>query len=290
MVLSGKPVAEKLLSDARRSLSLSGEEVRMMVILIGDDPSSIKYVQSKRKRADELGVKFELLQFSENSNESEVLEKINDKIKQYLPHGVLIERPLPEHFDWEKIQELIPADADIDCERFDNLGRLLSGCPRFIPATVKAVFELLQFYKIDCAGKNIVILGRSNVVGMPLAVMLAQKKSWGNATVTICHTKTADIAFHTRSADIVIACAGKPNLLKSDMIKEGAVVIDVGVNVVDDKIVGDVDFEGVSKKASAITPVPGGIGLITTACLFVNLAHAVNNFSSKNKNVAKGKL
>ena len=283
MLLSGKPIAEKLLNDTKQILSSTDKKIRMMIILIGDDPSSIKYAQSKCKVAKELGVEFNLLHLSKDLDETEVFEKVNIEIKKYSPHGVLIERPIPGHIDWGRIQELIPVEADIDCERFDNLGGLLSGFPIFVPATVKAVLELLKFYEIKCSGKNVVILGRSNVIGMPLAVMLAQKKSWGDATVTICHTKTADITFYTKSADIIITCAGQPNILKGNMIKDGAIVIDVGINVVDGKIVGDANFEDVSKIASAITPVPGGIGMITTACLFSNLAFAVENFHTKQK-------
>ncbi len=222
----------------------------------------------------------------EDSSESNVLALINDLNGDDRFHGILIQLPLPKGIDSDNLLRSVRPDKDVDGFHPENIGLLAAGNPRFIPCTPKGILRILQFYNIETSGKHAVIVGRSNIVGRPMALMLSAKTDTGNATVTVCHSRTPDIAYYTRQADIVIAAAGMPSLIKGDMIKDGTVIIDVGINRVEDdskkgyKLSGDVDYESVMDKASAITPVPGGVGPMTIAMLVENTVEAAERLIS----------
>lgn len=270
-VLFGKSVCEKIYQEIAKNFQPYDGMPKLLCVVIGDDPISITYANTKGKKVQALGAHFEMLQISASETQEGIENRMRRSIKLLDPDGVIIEKPIPADKDFAKLAELIPQNADVDCQRLDSLGLLLSGTPSFVPATAGAVIEMMRFYNIDTVGKDVVIVGRSLTVGMPLAVMLMSKSECGNATVTVCHSCTADIAKHTRNAEIIIVAAGKPKLLVADMISEGATVIDVGTNYVGDRLVGDVDFDDISRKASAASPVPGGVGPVTTAVLIRNL-------------------
>ncbi len=279
--LSGKKVAERLYGEIMDFLSRSDESPRLLSVVIGDDPAAVSYVRAKGRKAQALGAEFKVLELPGNVGQDEAERALRSKIKSWNPTGVVIERPVPPQINFPKLSELIPPAADVDCQRMDSLGRLMLGKPAYIPATAGAVMEILKHYEIQTSGKDVVVIGRSLTVGLPLSVLLVQKSDGANATVTICHSKTLDLAAHTRRADILVVAAGKPGLVTADMVRRGAVVIDVGTNYVDGKLVGDVDYEGVSEKASAITPVPGGVGPVTTAYLMYNLVKALRERNKK---------
>ncbi len=273
-ILYGKSVCEKIYQELTRDLQPFDEMPKLLSIVIGDDPVSITYARAKGKKVEALGAHFELLHISASESQEEIENRIRKSIKSLDPDGVIIEKPIPADKEFAKLSALIPKNADVDCQRLDSLGLLLSGNPLFVPATAGAVIEMLRFYNIDTFGKDVVIVGRSMTVGLPLAVMLLSKSECANATVTVCHSCTADIAKHTRNAEIVVVAAGKPKLLTADMISEGATVIDVGTNYVGDKLVGDVYFDGISQKAYAASPVPGGVGPMTITMLMKNTVMA----------------
>ena len=228
----------------------------------------------------------ETFRMGEDSSESNVLALINDLNGDDRFHGILIQLPLPKGIDSDNLLRSVRPDKDVDGFHPENIGLLAAGNPRFIPCTPKGILRILQFYNIETSGKHAVIVGRSNIVGRPMALMLSAKTDTGNATVTVCHSRTPDIAYYTRQADIVIAAAGMPSLIKGDMIKDGTVIIDVGINRVEDdskkgyKLSGDVDYESVMDKASAITPVPGGVGPMTIAMLVENTVEAAERLIS----------
>lgn len=273
-VLKGKPVAEKLYEESRIIAEKYKGVPKLLSVMIGGDEASKQYVRSKSKKLSALGFEFELLELPDEITENEAQEKIGDAIESLNPDGIMIERPVPKHMDFWQLAELIPPISDIDCQRYDSLGRLMAGNPIFVPATAGAVVELLRFYGIKTAGKRITLIGRSLTVGLPLSVMLLWKNDYGNATLTVCHSRTKELQNSLKNAEIIISAAGKAGLIKQEMVSDGVIVIDVGINFVNGKLVGDVDFEGVSMKAAAITPVPGGVGAVTTAYLIKNLAKA----------------
>ncbi len=274
-ILSGKKVAEAIFQDILKKIPLLDEAPKLLSIIIGDDPAAAGYARAKGRKASALGADFKILEFSPDKSQREIERQIRSEIRTWDPDGIILEKPVPAKFDFDALVDLIPPAADIDCQRFDNLGKLLAGKPRFFPATPKAVVEILKFYKIPTEGKHTVIIGRSLTVGLPLSIMLVGKnKPVGNATVTVCHSKTPNLTEHTLSADIIVLAAGRPGLLTADMVTEKSVVIDVGTTYVGNKLHGDADFESVSQKVAAITPVPGGVGPVTTASLFQNLLDA----------------
>jgi len=274
-ILLGKEVCEKLHEEISREARSFEDAPKLLAIVVGDDPSCLCFVNSKGRKAEALGAHFECLNLDASLSQKEIEEEIRKTIKRLNPDGVILERPFPKHIDFTKLTELIPPCADVDCQRMDNMGRLLSGAPRHIPATAGAVLEILKFYDIHTAGKEVVVIGRSQTVGLPLSVLLLAKGKFADATVTVCHSKTNNLEKHTRKADILVAAVGQPKLVSADMVSEEAVIIDVGTTYVDGKLTGDVDFDSVSKKVSAITPVPGGVGPVTTAVLLRNLINAV---------------
>jgi methylenetetrahydrofolate dehydrogenase (NADP+)/methenyltetrahydrofolate cyclohydrolase len=250
----------------------------LAVILVGDDPASLSYVTAKEKALTEAGMESRDIRLPADTSEKALLAIISDLNRNEQVHGILVQLPLPKHINEAKvINEIIP-EKDVDCFHPVSVGNMMLNKPGFLPCTPHGVLKLLQEYNIPISGTHVVIVGRSNIVGKPLANLLIRKEL--NATVTICHTGTYDIAHHTRQADIIIAAAGMPALIKPDMIKENAVVIDVGVNRVSDpslkkgyRLCGDVDPEA-AQKASFITPVPGGVGPMTIAMLLQNVVEA----------------
>ena len=251
------------------------------VILVGDDAASISYVKSKEKGAAEIGIKEDTIRLPVDISQAKLIELLEKLNQDPAIDGILVQLPLSPHMDTEKVMSHISPDKDIDGCHPTNLGKLLRGQECFLPCTPHGVQELLVRSGNNPSGKHVVVCGRSNLVGKPLAVILMQKKPYANATVTVVHTGTRDIAAFTRQADIVVTAMGKAGCITADMIKEGAVVIDVGINRVQDsnrdsgyRLAGDVDFDSVKKKASAITPVPGGVGPMTVTMLLQNVIEA----------------
>ena len=278
-LLQGKPVAEVLLIKLRVrivELALGGTVPNLAAILIGDDPASQVYVRNKGKAFEKLDCKSQTYNLSTDTNEKEILDLIDKLNHDVDVHGILVQLPLPKSLDSQKILHAVSPDKDVDGFHPYNLGSLLEGNPAFIPCTPNGVLEMLKYYNIPVEGRHAVIVGRSNIVGKPMFALLAQKFEMGNATVTICHTRTQDLMAHTKRADILIAAAGSPNMITGEMIKEGADIIDVGINRMDDdsdkgyKLVGDVDTDSVMGIAHSVTPVPGGVGPMTITMLLYN--------------------
>ncbi len=247
----------------------------LATVLVGEDEASKVYVGAKEKTCKELGIYSERIDLSAKTNETDLLsliEKLNNNPKI---HGILVQLPLPKNINETKVLYAIEPRKDVDAFHPVNVGKLMLGVPDYLPCTPHGIQQLLIRSGIETDGAEVVVVGRSNIVGKPIANMLIQRNKKGaNATVTICHTGTRDIASHTRRADILIVAAGKPKTITADMVKEGVVVIDVGVNRLETGLVGDVDFEPVKEKAKAITPVPGGVGPMTIAMLMYNTVQA----------------
>ena len=246
----------------------------LATILVGEDEASKVYVGQKDKACKELSLHSERINLPGNTTEADLLGLIEKLNKESKIHGILVQLPLPKHINETNVLYAIDPKKDVDGFHPVNVGKLMLGEPDFIPCTPHGIQQLLIRSGIETSGAEAVVVGRSNIVGKPIANMLLQKKKGANATVTICHTGTKDIASHTRRADILIVAAGKPKTITADMVKEGAVVIDVGVNRLPTGLVGDVDFETVREKAKAITPVPGGVGPMTIAMLMYNTVQA----------------
>ncbi len=249
----------------------------LAVVLVGDDRASAIYVRNKRRACDRVGMFSQSFELPFETTEAEVLKLVDKLNRDPKSHGVLIQLPLPSHINEKIVIQVLDPAKDVDGLHPHNVGLLVQGRPDFVPGTPAGIQQLLLRNGYDPAGKNVVICGRSDIVGKPLAILLMQRQDGANATVTVCHTRTKDLPSITRRGDILVAATGQPKMITADMVKEGAVVIDVGINRVEDSsrkngyyLVGDVDFEAVSKKAAAITPVPGGVGPMTIAMLLVN--------------------
>jgi methylenetetrahydrofolate dehydrogenase (NADP+)/methenyltetrahydrofolate cyclohydrolase len=283
-IISGNQVAAEIREELKgrvASLKAKGVTPTLAVVLVGEDPASISYVTAKAKGAEEIGMHEETIRLPANTSEEEVLKIVDKLNKDPKFHGILVQLPVPKQVNTDKVINYISPEKDVDGFHPVNVGKLLRGEPCPLPCTPHGVQELLVRSGNDPAGKHVVICGRSNIVGKPLIGILIQKAKGANATVTLCHTGTKDMAYFTRQADIVVAAMGRPNAITADMIRDGAVVIDVGVNRVEDKtkekgfrLAGDVDFEKVKEKASAITPVPGGVGPMTVTMLLQNTVEA----------------
>ena len=282
-ILSGKIVSQDVynaLQSRIDTLKSSGCTPGLAAVLVGDDPASNVYVNSKTRRFNKLGLFSESIRLPDNIGEDELLSKIKGLNNDDRFHGILVQMPLPRHLNESEIIESVDPLKDVDGFHPENLGRLTAGRPRFVPCTPKGIMRILEYYKIDPSGKHVVVLGRSNIVGRPVSILISFKKTYSNATTTICHSGTKDIPYYTRQADILIATIGVPEFVKADHIKDGAVIIDVGISRVEDdsekgyKLVGDVDFDSIKEKASAITPVPGGVGPMTIAMLVENTVEA----------------
>ncbi len=283
IILSGKTVSQnvyKSLQTRIDSLKFSGCTPGLAVVLVGDDPASNVYVNSKTRRFNKLGLYSETIRLPANIDEDELLSQIRDLNNDGSFHGILVQMPLPTHLNESVIIDALDPLKDVDGFHPENLGRLTAGRPRFVPCTPKGIMRIMDFYKIDLSGKHVVVLGRSNIVGRPMSILTSLKETYSNATTTICHSGTTDIPYHTQHADILIAAIGVPEFVTSSHIKEGTVIIDVGINRVEDdsekgyRLVGDVNFDSVNEKASAITPVPGGVGPMTIAMLVENTVEA----------------
>lgn len=274
-ILDGRLVSDSLLKEVAASvhqLKAKGVTPKLVIVLVGDNPASLSYIKQKKKAAATCGIIAEEINLPPTTTTEELLGLIEKLNADPLVHGMLVQLPLPAHIPAPLIIRAISPEKDADGFHAYNVGKMFLSqeFERLAPCTPQGVIKIFEHYKIPLEGQNIVILGRSNIVGKPLAVMLMNR----DATVTVCHSKTRNLAEHTRAADILIVAIGKANFIRADMVKEGAVVIDVGMNKLENKLVGDVDFESVSPKASAITPVPGGVGPMTVTCLMENLVKA----------------
>lgn len=280
IIINGKELSKKIRGQVKEeveNLNKKGIYPKLAVIMVGEDPASKVYVRNKSKACNEAGIEYEEFILNENIEMDELLSLIENLNNRKDIHGILLQSPIPKHLDIDKAFETIDYRKDVDGFHPINIGRLALNKQTFISCTPHGVMKMLEEYEIELKGANVVILGRSNIVGKPLAQCLLNK----DATVTICHSKTKNIEEITRNADILISAIGKPKFVTANMVKEGAVVIDVGINRLETGIVGDVDFEEVSKKASHITPVPGGVGPMTIAMLLNNVVIAAKGLEEK---------
>ena len=294
-LISGIDIANGLYGEISKrieALKAKGCSICLAFVLLGRDPASEVYVRMKDRKCAELGMASTTIRMPEDTTEEQLLRKIDELNKDKNIHGLLVQLPLPKHINEEKIINAIDPMKDVDCFHPQNVGRMLIGNPIFLPATPAGIQQMLIRSKIETAGKHVVIVGRSNIVGKPLAAMLMQRGVGADSTVTVVHSMTSRLKEITSQADILVAAVGKPLFIKADMVKEGAVVIDVGTNEIPDpaspkgkKLVGDVDMDSVKDKVSKITPVPGGVGPMTICMLMSNAVtaaeHVYNNQAQK---------
>jgi len=280
IILDGK----KTSNDIKAEIAESVKEIvakglrppHLAAVIVGDDGASLTYVGSKVRACKRVGFESTLIKLPETISENELLEKVNELNNDENIDGYIVQLPLPKHIDSQKILMAVDADKDVDGFHPTNFGKMALSLPTFISATPFGIMELLKRYDVDTSGKHTVVIGRSDIVGRPISILMSQKSNPGNSTVTLAHSRTKNIEELTKQADIIISALGVPNFVKEDMVKDGAVIIDVGITRVPDssvkgyKIVGDVDYDNVSKKSSYITPVPGGVGPMTIAMLLKN--------------------
>lgn len=287
-IIDGKEVAAILKSQLKEQVAaiIDADEraPHLAAVVVGDDPASHTYVNSKEKNAKALGFTSSVYRLPSDVTQKELMDTIAFLNKDDHVDGYIVQLPLPEHIDEQKVISDIRPEKDVDGFHPVNLGRMMLGQPAYLPATPNGIMELIKHYNIDTEGKHCVVLGRSNIVGTPLSVLLSRKNQPGNATVTLCHSRTKDLEKVTATADILIAAIGKKEFVKEHMVKEGAVVIDVGIHREPSektksgfRLKGDVDFQSVSKKAAMITPVPGGVGPMTIVSLLINTLKARKN-------------
>jgi len=273
-ILDGNALAQELRASFKarvEALEAKGQRPGLVVILVGEDPASQVYVRNKVNACANVGMYSEKITYPADVDQAVVMAKIAELNANPAIHGILVQLPLPKHFDEEAVLEAISVEKDVDGFHAENVGALAQGNPRFIPCTPYGVMKMFEKGNVDLTGKEAVVIGRSNIVGKPMALLLIN----AGATVTVCHSRTKDLNFHTRRADIVVAAVGKPKFVTADMVKPGAVVIDVGINrLPDGKLCGDVDFAGCQEVASLITPVPGGVGPMTITMLLANTIEA----------------
>ena len=273
-IMDGSALAREMRAkwkDRAAGLVQRGAQPGLAVVIVGDDPASRVYVRNKAKACGETGIYSEIHEFSEDASEQGVIERIQELNLDPRIHGILVQLPLPRRFETGKVIASIAAEKDVDGFHLHNMGALVTGDPGFFPCTPNGVMQILKKYDVPIEGQDAVVVGRSNIVGKPMALMLLQK----GATVTICTSKTRELAQHTSRADILVVAVGKPNMITADMVKSGAAVVDVGINrLPDGKLAGDVDFASVKEKAGLITPVPGGVGPMTIAMLLGNTLEA----------------
>lgn len=284
-LLDGKKLAieikKEIAEDVKKIIATGKRAPHLAAILVGNDGASQTYVNSKVKSCEEVGYKSTLIRFEDSVSEDKLLQQIHLLNEDDNIDGFIVQLPLPKHIKEEKIILSIAPQKDVDGFHPMNVGRMTLNMPSYVSATPKGILEMLNRYNIETEGKHCVVIGRSNIVGLPMSLLMQRRSQPGNCTVTICHSKTNDLSKYTLEADIVIAALGKPKFLTADMVKEGAVVIDVGITRVEDatakngyRLLGDVDFENVSKKCSYISPVPGGVGLMTVVSLLQNTLSA----------------
>lgn len=279
VIINGKAIAADIRNDIKQGVDELIKAGRrppyLAVVLVGDDPASASYVQGKQKAAHEVGIQSDPLMYPDSITQADLVNVVHRLNDDSGVDGILVQLPLPDHIEYQRVIEAINPDKDVDCFHPENVGKLMLGLPGFKPATPAGIVELIKRSGIDIAGKRVVIIGRSNIVGKPLASLLIQKGV--DATVTVCHSRTQNLPDITRRADILVAALGRAEFVTADMVKKGAAVIDVGINRVDDatkergyRLVGDVKFDEVAEKASFITPVPGGVGPMTIALMLQN--------------------
>ncbi len=284
-ILDGKLLSENIKSELAAEVDIirsrGGKIPHLAAVIVGENPASQVYVQSKIRSCEQVGFKSTLIQKSADTTEAELLEIVKQLNEDPDVDGFIVQLPLPKHIDEERITLAIDHRKDVDGFHPINFGRMAQGLPAFLPATPYGIVEILRRYNIETAGKHCVVVGRSNIVGTPVSILLSRKGYPGDCTVTLTHSRTRDLPGEVRRADIVVAAIGIPEFIKGDWVKEGAVVIDVGINRVPDetkksgsRLVGDVAFDEVAPKSSHITPVPGGVGLMTVAALMVNTLKA----------------
>lgn len=283
-IIDGKKIAADIRTEVKAEverLKARGVQPHLVVIIVGADPASQVYVRNKHKACEDCGVKSTIIELPESATQAELLAQIKKLNDDKSVHGILVQSPLPKGLDEQVAFKTVDPLKDVDCFHPENIGLMMLGTPRFLPCTPAGVIELLIRYNIPISGQYVVIVGRSNIVGKPLANMLIQKAKHANATVTVCHTGTKGLAYYTKQADIVVAAAGCAGIVHGDMLNANCVVVDVGTNEIEDstkksghRLVGDVDFESASKVASYITPVPGGVGPMTIAMLLKNTVAA----------------
>ncbi|MCA9128947.1 MAG: bifunctional 5,10-methylenetetrahydrofolate dehydrogenase/5,10-methenyltetrahydrofolate cyclohydrolase [Planctomycetales bacterium] len=282
-ILDGKSTAAKARSriaeEVAQWVAGGGAIPTLAAVLVGDDPASQVYVRNKEKACQKAGMQSRLIRQPDSTTTEQLLDLLAQLNLAPEVHGILVQLPLPKQIDTQSVLDAVDPIKDVDAFAPENVGLLVQGRPRYLPCTPHGIVHLLAEYRIETLGKHVVIVGRSDIVGKPLANMLVQRdaglgKSFANATVTVCHSQSENLASITRSADILVAAVGRPKLVTADMVKLGSVVIDVGINRVEDQIVGDVDFDSVCEVAAAITPVPGGIGPLTIAMLLRNTLNA----------------
>ncbi len=284
-LIDGKSIAGKFSEQVRQECAAlvqgGASAPHLAVVVVGENPASLSYIRGKKRACERAGITTTDHHLSESTTTGELLQLIEGLNKDTSVHAILVQLPLPGHIDADAIIAAVDPVKDVDGFHPANLGLLLAGKPRYIPCTPLGIVRMLAESGVRIAGADVVVVGRSSIVGMPLAVLLMSRGEWGNATVTVAHSKTSNLAAVTRQADILIAAIGSANFIKADMVKAGAVVIDVGVNRVEDStrergyyLCGDVDFAAVSERASRITPVPGGVGPLTIAMLLANTLQA----------------
>ncbi len=283
-IISGTEVAKEIREELKTEVAglkdKHGVTPGLVTILVGEDPASQSYVAAKNKTAHALGIHSEQITLPVETSEEELLALVDKCNNDDKIHGILVQLPLPEHIDEAKVLYAINPDKDVDGFHPVNVGKMVLGEPCYLPCTPHGVLELLTRSGVETSGAEVVVVGRSNIVGKPVANLMLQKRDGGNATVTLCHTRTKDMDFHTKRADILIVAAGVANMIKADQVKDGVVVIDVGVNRIGKSesgkaiLAGDVEFDSVKEKAAAITPVPGGVGPMTITMLMKNTVQA----------------
>jgi methylenetetrahydrofolate dehydrogenase (NADP+)/methenyltetrahydrofolate cyclohydrolase len=288
-ILSGKTISAEMREELKTDvaeLREKGVVPGLGVILVGDDPASRSYVSAKEKACEDVGIYSREISMPAESSKEDILAQVEALNADERIHGILVQLPLPDSAIEEEVLNTVLPEKDVDGFHPVNVGRMCIGLPTFLPCTPHGVLHMMKRSGVQVKGAHVVVVGRSNIVGRPLANLLSQKSEFGNATVTLCHTGTPDIAAFTREADIVVAAVGRPNTITADMVKDGATVIDVGVNRVEDaskksgfRLVGDVDFDPVAEKASFITPVPGGVGPMTITMLLYNTVESARRHS-----------
>lgn len=294
-LIDGKLVSEQIKEEIKKEVAamidMDERAPHLAAIIVGEDPASQTYVASKEKNCTSVGITSTIYRMEESTSEKKLLDVIDFLNNDNDVDGIIVQLPLPKHIDEQKIIAAIDPKKDVDGFNPENVGKMVLGRETFVSATPMGIMEMFKRYKIETEGKNCVIIGRSNIVGTPMAILMSRPKTLGNSTVTLCHSKTKNLKEIAKTADILIVAIGKPSFVTEDMVKEGAVVIDVGIHRIEDKtkksgfrLIGDVDFENVSKKASWITPVPGGVGPTTISALLLNTLKARKNAGSQPMN------
>lgn len=283
-ILDGKKLAAairaELAEEVVEFIQNNGVVPCLAAVLVGDDPASDVYVRNKRRDCDAVGIESQLHRMPADTSLDDLLQLVAKLNKDREVHGILVQLPLPKQIDSTRVLQAVSPSKDVDAFHPENVGRMVQGRPRFLPCTPQGVQQLLVRSGIETAGRHVVVVGRSDIVGKPIAIMLAQRGAGADATVTICHSRSRDLSSITQLADILIVAIGKAEFITADMVKPGAVVIDVGINRNGEQLVGDVDFAGVSRVAGAITPVPGGVGPLTRAMLLRNTLRAAQSLET----------